>query len=268
MLGSRIGTEPAISSRRFVPQLVAHEPGSAGEELQVHAAASSRSCPHWPMNAPDGIRAASVALRDLLQLWDRAERLLPAPNRAGAAECESDGIPGHTIDVDLLLLKASLAPDAARAITLQLVELAEQFSTVTRWLMRSAQSSYDSVQRGPYQQQVLAVLRDDHRVIARDWLGADMNAAVARLLLRAARVLTSEDLSQRAIHDDLLGSRGLRVPLQAACEMLARAGVLATDCTAFVRSFDEQWLALRGEISATMALYPLGDSAPVASHQA
>lgn len=268
MLGSRAGTGLAASSRRLMPQLDARGPGTQGEELEVHDATSGRSCPHWPMNAPDGIRAASVALHELVQLWERAERLLPVPNRSGAVGSESEGMPGNAIDVDLLLLKASLAPDTVRAITLALVELAEQFSTVTRWLMRSAQSSYESVQRVRYQQQVLAVLRDDHRVIARDWLGADMNAAVARLLLRAAQVLTSEDLSQRAIHDDLLGSRGLRVPLQAACEMLERAGVLASDCTAFVRSFDEQWLALRGEISSTMTLYPIGDSAPAARRQA
>jgi hypothetical protein len=50
--------------------------------------------------------------------------------------------------------------------------------------------------------------------------------------------------------------------------MLERAGVLATDCTAFVQSFDQQWIALRGEIASTMALYPQGNSAPAVSRQA
>lgn len=267
MLGS-LSSPGLVASRRLTTSVDAPGSGAAREELQAYDAAISRTCPHWPMNAPDGIRAASVALHKLLQLWDEAERLLPAPNRVRSDARETVVVLGNGIDIDLLLLKAAVAPDAARAISLQLVELGQQFSVVTQWLMRSAQSSYDAVQRVPYQQQVLAVLRDDHRVIARDWLGADMNAAVARLLLRAARVLESEDLSQRAIHDDLLGSRSLRVPLQAAATMLERAGVLATDCTAFVQSFDQQWIALRGEIASTMALYPQGNSAPAVSRQA
>ncbi len=219
----------------------------------------SRSCSHWPMNGLDDIQAAGAALQHLVQLWDQAEQLFTVSGRAQSGSRVPEGVVVDEIEIDLLLLKAAEAPHAAQVISQQLVDLAQQFSAVNKWLLQSARVSCEGVQKAPRHEQALAVLRDDHRVIARDWLGADMNAGISRLLLRAAQILHSVDLSPRAIHDDLLGSRDLRVPLQAAATILERAGALAADCAAFVRNFDQQWLSLRGEISATMALHPHGN---------
>jgi len=269
LLNAAPGPEPvATFTLRLVPSGDRPRLGAGASEPQAGDSVASRNCSHWPMNAPDGIRAASAALQDLVRLWDHAERLLPETDPARVDARESGNVRVEEIEFDLLLLKLALVPDAALAINKALLDLAEQFAAVTQWLMRSAQASCDAVQRAPPQAQGQALLRDDHRVIARDWLSADMNAAIARALLRASRVLASMDLSPRAIHEDLLGSRSFRAPLQAAAAMVECSGALATECAVFVQSFDAQWVGLRREIASTMALYPLGDGAPTLSRRA
>jgi len=221
LLNAAPGPEPvATFTLRLVPSGDRPRLGAGASEPQAGDSVASRNCSHWPMNAPDGIRAASAALQDLVRLWDHAERLLPETDPARVDARESGNVRVEEIEFDLLLLKLALVPDAALAINKALLDLAEQFAAVTQWLMRSAQASCDAVQRAPHQAQGQALLRDDHRVIARDWLSADMNAAIARALLRASRVLASMDLSPRAIHEDLLGSRSFRAPLQAAAQQV------------------------------------------------
>lgn len=248
------------STLRLVSPAVVPARAAAVMEREATIASHSRSCSHWPMNGLGGIQAAGAALHQMLQLWDQAEHLLPLSKGTQSGARVREGVGVDEIEVDLLLLKAAEAPHAAQEISRRLVDLAQQFGAVTKWLLQSARVSCDSVQKAPRHEQPLAVLRDDHRVIARDWLGADMNAGISRLLLRAAQILDNVDLSPRAIHDDLLGSRDLRVPLQAAASVLERAGALTAECAAFVRAFDQQWLALRSEITSTMALYPHGKS--------
>lgn len=249
------------SALRLVPPVGVPARAAAVTGREATIASHSRICSHWPMNGQAGIQAAGAALGQLVQLWDQAEHLLTKTDRGQSGSRVPAGVvvDDIDIDIDLLLLKAAEVPHAAQVISQQLVDLSQQFSAVTKWLLQSARVSCDGVQKAPRHEQPLAVLRDDHRVIARDWLGADMNAGISRLLLRAAQILDDLDLSTRAIHDDLLGSRDFLVPLQAAATTLERAGALAADCAAFVRAFDQQWLALRGEISSTMALYPRGN---------
>lgn len=241
--GAALRLVPPVDARRQVALVV---------EREARDAARGRICAHWPMDAPEGIRAASEALRGLVDLWVQAERLNPAAGPLRVAG-QPDDEPADGIDIDLLLLKAAEVPDAARATARAMADLAQQFLIVAQWLTRSAQASCRSVQPAPCPQQFLAAPRDDHRSIARDFLCADMNAGIARLLLRAAQALNSVVLPVQVIRNDLLDTRSLREPLQAAATMLERARTLAAECAAFVESFDHQWADLRGRIASAMA---------------
>jgi len=246
---------------RLVPPVETRRHGAPVIELQGRDAARGRICSHWPMHAPDGIHAASEALLGLAKLWEQAERLMPASEPDPCIACTPDGDPADGIDLDLLLLKADEVPDAARTVTRALVDLAQQFFTVAQWLTRAAQTSCMAVQHAPCLQQSLGAPREDHRSIARDFLCADMNAAIARLLMRTAQTLDSLVLPVQSIRDDLLGARNLQEPLRVAGTMLERARNLTTESAKFVESFDHQWADLRARAVSTMALAPLNIAA-------
>ncbi|MCY7308662.1 MAG: hypothetical protein LH632_21510 [Rhodoferax sp.] len=220
-------------------------------------------CGHWPLDGREQIQASALALHALSNLWDGAYDLLE-DGAAGRCSClDVAMIPLDDAQLDLLLLQAVLVPDAVHAMTQTLSALARDFGSVDGWLVGSAKAaclaktSADLAGR-----ERLTVVRDDHRVIARDWLAADMNAMIAWLLRRAIRVLKSMDLSADSVRADLLGARQHQAALRAAACILDRAALLAVECAAYVEDFNHRWLALRGQAAAATALYPL-DNAPL-----
>ncbi len=217
----------------------------------------ARFCAHWPLHGPDSIRAAAATLRALSQVWDRAEELIEISRFDPVACLDVSVVDVDGMQLDILLLKGAQVPDGAQALAQNLADLAHDYVSVREWLARSAQSTCDGVKDAGLADARPMLLRDDHRVIARDWLGADMNALLGWLLQRAAAILLSVDLSPDAIHSDLLGARAFKAPLLAAASLLERASGLAVECAAFVEDFDRRWLAMRDAAAAAAALYPV-----------
>lgn len=131
--------------------------------------------------------------------------------------------------------------------------IARDYQTAADWLDRGAGSASDSpvpVRRGPG---LASALGEDHRVVTRDRLAADMNALVAWLLRQALKVLDRIDLQTSEVHADPAGSGAQRHVLLTAARMLDRAAVLARESELFVEAFDLRWRDYRDHISATVA---------------
>ncbi len=218
-------------------------------------------CSHWPLDGGEQIQAAAVTLRTLSKVWDRAYELQDGSGTGRCGCLDVTVIPLVEAQFDALLPQAALVPDGVQAMVQVLSALGRDFGAVNGWLVGSAhaaclvRTSADPAGRGR-----LTVLRDDHRVIARDWLAADMNAMIAWLLRRAIRVLQSMDMSPGAIRADLLGARHHQAALKAAASILERAALLAVECAAYVEDFNHRWLDLRAQVAAATALYPLDDA--------
>ena len=215
-------------------------------------------CGHWPLDSTGQIQKAALALRDLAKTWDEARNLL---EETGPGRYVCLDVTVMTLDdvrLDILLLQTARVPDAVFAIVRAVAGLARDFVSVKEWLIESSHTASQSRRST----RVLAFERhapvhDYHRVMARDWLAADMNASIAWLLGRAGRVLTTLNLSPDAVKTDLLGASRYQTALIAAADILDRAAVLAQECAQYVEEFNQRWSTLRANISAAAALYPL-----------
>lgn len=224
------------------------------------AAASEQTCVcgHWPLNGAAQIQKAAHTLRELSKCWDAARQLLEE-DQSGRCVClDLTVVPLDDVQLDVLLLQAAQVPDAVYSVVRSLSGQARDFASVKDWLTRSAQAASQN-QPGPrvvaYERQ--APVHDYHRVIARDWLAADMNASIAWLLGRAGRVLVSLDMSPDAVSADLLGAGRYQSALLAAAVIAERAAVLARESAAYVEDFNHRWLTLHTHITGAAALYPL-----------
>ena len=214
-------------------------------------------CGHWPLDAPGRIQAAALDLHALSTAWDRAHDLLGGEACGYHACLDVAVIPLDDVQYDVVLFQAALVPDKVQAIVLALSALEQDFGSVKEWLVSSARDACRAKEGADVG---LTVVRDDHRVIARDWLAADMNAMIAWLLRRAIRTLMRMDLSPDAVRADILGARHYQGALRAVAAILERAALLALQSAAYVEGFNHQWLELRGHVAFANALCPLSEA--------
>ena len=213
-------------------------------------------CGHWPLDAPEHIRAVALDLQVLSKAWDGAHDLLEG-GASGSHACRDVAvIPLDDLQYDVLLFQAALVPDSVLAIVRALSALERDFGSVKEWLVRSARDAC-LAKEGAHVG--VTVVRDDHRVIARDWLAADMNAMIAWLLRRAIRTLVRLDLSPDAVRADILGARKYQGVMRAVAAILERAALLALQSAAHVEGFNHQWLELRAHVAVANALCPLNE---------
>ena len=212
-------------------------------------------CTHWPLNSVTQIQAAGAALRSVLELWDRAADLSGA-SRDSRSGCLDPSVAVDDMRGDVLMLRAAVVPDSVQRLKLAVSTLAEDFEKISRWLGKSAQDTCDVTKVTEHAYTKLSILRDDHRVIARDWLGADMNALIAWLLNRAVGVINRLDLSPDAIAADLQGTGSYKPAIESAAAMLERAATLAAETELFVDNFDRQWRGFRDQMASVIAMSP------------
>ena len=214
-------------------------------------------CGHWPLDAPGHIQAAALDLQALSKAWDGAHDLLEG-GASGSHACRDVAvIPLDDLQYDVLQFQAALVPDRVLAIVTALSALERDFGSVKEWLVSSARDAC-LAKEGAHVG--LTVVRDDHRVIARDWLAADMNAMIAWLLRRAIRTLTRLDLSPDAVRADIFGAHQYQEAMLAVAAILEHAALLAQQSAAYVEGFNHQWLELRAHVAVANALCPLNEA--------
>jgi hypothetical protein len=127
---------------------------------------------------------------------------------------------------------------------------ADDFVAIGEWLAHAMHASWEMA-AGLIEIDGLAdLLGERHRIIANDWLAADMQALIARLLLRAADIVDHIDLTPAALRADLAGSRTSSARAHAAAELLNRAADLCSDSAGLVNDNERRWRVFRERVVA------------------
>lgn len=97
------------------------------------------------------------------------------------------------------------------------------------------------------------LLGERHRIIANDWLAANMQALIARLLCRSADIIDHIDFTPAALRADLAGGRRSVGLLHSAAELINRAADLCSDSAGLVNDNERRWRMFRERAAAIVA---------------
>ncbi len=223
-----------------------------GASPPLASAEQERSCAHWPLEGAAQIQAAAQFLQVLAEIWT-PDGFLAMPRHAGCIDL--DLLASETPSAALAQRLASF-PAQMQAQKLALRALADDFAKISAWLAKAAGYSWDAAKDVRQKLGLAAALGESHRVIAKDWLAADMNALIATLLRRAVGVLDRVDLAPGAINTDLAGQRAFGPFIRLASDMLERAAALAREAALFVDEFDRRWHQFRQQAAVAVAVSP------------
>ena len=125
---------------------------------------------------------------------------------------------------------------------------ADDFVATGDWLTNAMQASWDVAAALIDVEELADVLGERHRIIANDWLAADMSALIARVLHRAADILDHIDFAPAAVRLDLAGARRFAGLLHSAAELVNRAADLASESAGLVNDNERRWRVFRDRV--------------------
>jgi len=104
------------------------------------------------------------------------------------------------------------------------------------------------------------MLGERHRIIANDWLAAEMQTLIARILQRAADILDHVDFHPEALRADLAGPRRSPGLLHSAAELISHAADLCSDSAGLVNDNERRWRVFRERVEVVrLASHPVAD---------
>lgn len=132
--------------------------------------------------------------------------------------------------------------------------LLEEFQRVGDWLARGngPARAPDSVL--PSIRSLAASLAEDHRLLAKDRLAADMNGLVAWLLQQIVQMLDYLPLRSAQGETDLLDMPACGDMLRSASDALQHAAQVADASERFAEELDVRWHHLREQVTLAVAL--------------
>lgn len=125
---------------------------------------------------------------------------------------------------------------------------AEDYVGTGEWLANAMQAAWDIAAALVDIPGLEDLLGDRHRIIANDWLAANMSALVARLLGRAADILEQVDFTPAALRADLAGPRRAAALLHSAAELINRAADLCSDSAGLINDNERRWRVFRERV--------------------
>jgi len=131
--------------------------------------------------------------------------------------------------------------------------LADDFATVSAWLCGAAGASLEAVRAARQRLGISVSTAESHRVIAKDWLAADMNALIASVIRRAIGVLDRLDSNADANEIDPAAQRASARLLCLAAEKLDRAVSLCCDAALFAEEVDQRWKQIHDQVTEALA---------------
>jgi hypothetical protein len=118
------------------------------------------------------------------------------------------------------------------------------------WLGNAMQASWDIAAALADIPGLEDLLGDRHRIIANDWLAANMSSLIGRQLRRAADLLDKVDYAPAALRADLAGPRRSAALLHSAAEIINRAADLCSDSAGMVNDNERRWRVFRERAAA------------------
>lgn len=168
-------------------------------------------------------------------------------------------------EVDALFEFTDTAPARIDELRRAVRDLAHEYETASAWLADAVAVGWSSVKGMRPAPRCASILDEGHRIIAKDWLTADMTLLIGWLLRRATKSLDRMDLSPVAVRCDLGSQRSYEAMLRSVAEMLDRAGALATESVAFLGEMDQRLHLFRQQVASVVAHAQDVDPAPHAT---
>jgi len=199
-------------------------------------------------------RERAVALqrhaRTLHALADRWSSAVPStdPPLSPFAGADDLNDPAALQLEGVLFMEGEGAPAELTHLIRDLRTTAADYAETGHWLANAMQASWDVAAALADIPGLEDLLGDRHRIIANDWLAADMSALVARQLTRAADILDKVDFTPAALRADLAGSRRSVALVQSAAEIINRAADLCSDSAGLVNDNERRWRTFRERV--------------------
>lgn len=212
-----------------------------------------RICTHWPLLGAEKILAVSRSLAALAEFWARPHAHSKTWNHLHPRCIDVAEVNAREETEDLHLRAATIAAEIQQ-LQLCTGALVEDFQKISEWLAKAAGSTWDAAKTVRRELGLAPAIGEDHRVVVKDWLAADMNALIAALLRQALELIDRIELTPEALATDLAGRRSYGDLLQTAAEMLERAAALANESACFVENLDTRWRKFRAQIATGIAL--------------
>ena len=201
-----------------------------------------------PLHDAARMHEFSKTLKTLADRWSVQE---PSRGDGGNryAGCE-DLNETSTIQHDgLLFMEGEGEPQEITRLKRDLSTMADDYQKTGEWLSKAMESSWEVAGSLAKDPGMAAVLGDRHRIIANDWLAADMSRGISRLLRRALETVGSMDFTPGSIREDLEGPRTSPGYLYSSAEMIDRAADLAAESAALVHENEYRWRRFRGRLA-------------------
>ncbi len=188
-------------------------------------------------------------LHALADRWSTAApSTTPAPSPFAGAEDLNDPA---ALQLDgVLFMEGEGKPAEIAHLVRDLRTTAEDFEATGEWLANAMQASWDVAAALIEVEGLADVLGERHRIIANDWLAADTQTLIARLLLRAAELLDHVEFTPVALRADLAGPRRAAGLLHSAAELINRAADLCSDSAGLVNDNERRWRVFRERVAA------------------
>jgi hypothetical protein len=193
-----------------------------------------------PLQDAVELEAKSRILKALAGHW-RDFRPEIEPLRSPLAGAEDLNPPGLSAERGVLFMEGGREPTEISSLRRDLERLASGVEETGDWLAKAMEQAWQ-VAAALVEYPVLAgVLGERHQIMVSDWLAADMQAMIGRVLRRAIALLTMIDFSPPALRADLEGN-GDAVPyLLSASELIDRAADLLTASATLVHENERRW---------------------------
>jgi hypothetical protein len=188
---------------------------------------SARVCTHWPLEGVVRIHAAATTLGTTAHQWMLPE--VSAPQALRLLE-------------DVRLTRACVAG------------LLQEFRRVGDWLVRGNGPARAPDGQPVHLRGLAASLGEDHRLLTKDRLAADMNGLVAWLLHQVVQMLDHLPLRAGQDEADLLDMPAYGDTLRGASDALEHAAQVADMSERFVEELDLRWHHLREQVTLAVAL--------------
>ena len=204
-------------------------PREVGVSLQRHARTLHALADRWSVAEPSTTPALSpyAGAEDLNDL----------------AAMQLDGV---------LFMEGEGQPPELTNLVRHLHTTADDYDATGQWLANAMQVSWDITASLIDIDGLGDMLGDRHRIIANDWLAADMSRLVARLLRRAADILDSVEFTPSALRADLARDCRSVGLVHSAAELINRAADLCSDSAGLVNDNERRWRLFRERVNAVV----------------
>lgn len=202
-----------------------------------------------PLRRAEEVLHVSRTLKALADRWsDIKVRTNPATAAPAYTGCEDLNDLTAIETSGVLFMEGASEPAEISGLKADLRSQASGAEQTGAWLKEAMGVSWRSAGALLQMPPLADLLGERHRIIANNWLAADMSRLAAALLQRAVEILDAVDFTPDGLRADLAGPRATPGYLYSAAMLLDRAADLAVTSTTLTRDSEPAWRAWQARV--------------------